>query len=175
MHGAPHIVLVGPMGAGKSAIGQRLAVRMGLPFVDLDACVEADAGQPIAAIFDRLGEGAFRALETRALLQALAAARSVIATGGGAVLAPANREAMQRDARVVYLQVSPSSQLQRVAGDPARPLLRGADPAQRLAALQAQREPLYRALADLAFDTSAYAPDGAAEALHAALQHGVAA
>lgn len=169
MHTAPHIVLVGPMGAGKSAVGRALAARLAMPFVDLDLRIESDAGMAIAGIFERQGEAAFRTMEARALRQALSGAPAVIATGGGAVLASDNRAAMRRAARVIYLHVSPQCQAERLAGDTGRPLLRVADPARRLAELQALREPLYREVAGLVFDTSAHSPDSAAAALHAAL------
>jgi shikimate kinase len=170
MHTAAHIVLVGPMGAGKSSVGRALAARMGVPFVDVDARVEEAAGGTVAAIFQAEGETGFRLREARALLEALAGAPAVIATGGGAVLAPASRDAMRSTGRVVYLRVSPQCQLERMAGDVQRPLLDAADRGQRLAELQAQREPLYREIAELVFDTTAHTPHSAAAALAAILQ-----
>lgn len=165
----PHIVLVGPMGAGKSVVGRLLAARLGRPFVDLDARVEAAAGATVAALFDRIGEAGFRALESRALLEALAGDPAVVATGGGAVLDAGNRDAMRRAGRVVYLQASPECQRARLAGDTARPLLRVADPAMRLADLQARREPLYREVAELLLDTSTSTPADLVEAVVEAL------
>lgn len=162
---ARHVVLVGPMGAGKSTLGRALAKQMGLPFVDLDARIEADAGRRIAAIFAADGEAAFRALESAALREVLLGPVCVIATGGGAVLAEGNRAAMREAGRVVYLQVDPARQLARLAGDTTRPLLQGEDAAARLAALQAQREPLYRAASHHVFDAGPLNPRRAAEAL----------
>lgn len=169
MRHARHIVLVGPMGAGKSHLGRLLALRMERPFVDVDAAIEAAAGCTINALFDSEGEAGFRTREARVLGDLLAAAPAVIATGGGAVLAEANRAAMRAAGTVVYLAVQPAVQLARLSGDDTRPLLRDADPGTRLAALQASREPLYREVADLVFDTSSLSPEAAADALAARL------
>ena len=150
-----NIVLVGPMGSGKSHVGRLLAARLGLVFVDVDARIEADAGLPIPAIFAGEGEAGFRARESRILADTLARQGQVVATGGGAVLDAGN------------LQVELAEQLRRLAGDTGRPLLDVADRAQRLAELQALREPLYREVADLVFETSSLPPDAVAEALAA--------
>lgn len=161
-----HIVLVGPMGAGKSSIGQRLAHRLGRAFVDVDVRIEAEAGMSITSIFSTEDESGFRLRERRALAAVLAHPEpSVIASGGGVVLDPGNRMAMRVAARVIYLKVDPSMQLQRLTGDTTRPLLAGDDPAQRLANLQQQREALYQGVADLTLDTSAHSPATAADAL----------
>ena len=117
MRHARHIVLVGPMGAGKSHLGRLLALRMERPFVDVDAAIEAAAGCTINALFDSEGEAGFRTREARVLGELLAASPAVIATGGGAVLAEANRAAMRAAGTVVYLAVQPAVLL-------ARPLLR---------------------------------------------------
>ena len=162
-----NIVLVGPMGSGKSHVGRLLAARLGLVFVDVDARIEADAGLPIPAIFAGEGEAGFRARESRILADTLARQGQVVATGGGAVLDAGNRDAMSVAGHVIYLQVELAEQLRRLAGDTGRPLLDVADRAQRLAELQALREPLYREVADLVFETSSLPPDAVAEALAA--------
>jgi len=165
MHASHHIVLVGPMGAGKTTLGQALAARLGRAFVDVDARIEADAGQSIPALFAAEGEAGFRRRESDALHAVLAGTPAVIATGGGAVLDAGNRAAMRAAGTVVYLTVDPTTQLARLGGDTGRPLLQTADPAGTLAALQAQREPLYREAAHLVFDPGTLAPDAAALAL----------
>lgn len=162
-----NLALVGPMGSGKTEVGRLLAARMGLAFVDLDASIADAAGMPIPAIFASEGESGFRARESAALLQTLARAGQVIATGGGAVLDAGNRAALRASATVVYLQVAPEEQLRRLAVDTARPLLQGVDRSHRLAQLQAQREPLYREVAQLMFDTGTLPPDEIADALAA--------
>ena len=159
MQNRRHIVLIGPMGSGKSTLGRVLATRLQLPFVDVDADIVAAAGMSIPAIFTAEGEAGFRQRESLALAAALTSAPSVIATGGGAVLCADNRAAIQTAAAVVYLHVSADAQLRRIGGDSNRPLLTTEAPAQRLAALQAQREPLYRQLATCTIDTSTQTPD----------------
>jgi shikimate kinase len=166
-----NIVLAGPMGSGKSHVGGLLAARLGVDFVDLDARIEADAGRPASAIFASEGEAGFRARESRALAEALARDGQVIATGGGAVLDTGNRAVMRAAGWVVYLQVELAEQLRRLAGDTGRPLLEVADRAQRLAELQALREPLYREVADLVLETSTRTPDDIADALAALIAH----
>ena len=160
-----NIVLVGPMGSGKSHVGRLLAARLGLAFTDVDAQVEADAGQPIPAIFAGEGEADFRARESRLLADTLSRPGQVVATGGGAVLDAGNRGAMRASGTVVYLQVEIAEQLRRLAGDSGRPLLDVQDRAERLAELQALREPLYREIADLVIETSALPPEDVLEAL----------
>lgn len=164
-----NIVLVGPMGSGKSHVGRLLAARLGLDFVDVDARIEAEAAMPIPAIFASEGEAGFRAREGAALGQVLALGGQVVATGGGAVLAEVNRAAMRAAGRVVYLHVDPAEQLRRLAGDTGRPLLGVPDRARRLAELQAQREPLYREVADLVLETTGRSPGAVAEALAVSL------
>ncbi|MFT4177927.1 MAG: shikimate kinase [Thermomonas sp.] len=165
MRNRRHIVLIGPMGSGKSTLGPALAARLELGFVDLDARIVADAGCSIARIFADEGEAGFRIRESRALAEALADAPAVIATGGGAVLAQANRNAMRAAGTVVYLHVDADTQLARLAFDTTRPLLQDGDRAQKLAALQAIREPLYREAAHLLFDTAYLMPEAAVAAL----------
>ncbi len=162
-----NVVLVGPMGSGKSHVGRLLAARLGLAFADVDANIEADAGMSIPAIFASEGEPGFRARESRVLADMLQRQGQVIATGGGAVLDAGNRAAIRSAGLVVYLQVDLAEQLRRLAGDASRPLLDVDDRARRLAELQALRESLYREVATLVFETSQRSANNVAEALAA--------
>lgn len=165
MEGASNIVLVGPMGAGKSVVGALLARRLGLPFVDLDALLEEEAGARIADLFRGEGEAAFRTREAALLVRCLAAGGQVVATGGGAVLAAANRSQLRERGLVAWLQADPGTQLRRLEGCSDRPLLEGADRRARLDALAVERDPLYREVADVAIDTRDLDADAVADAL----------
>jgi shikimate kinase len=123
MEGASNIVLVGPMGAGKSVAGALLARRLGASFVDLDALVETEAGTRIADLFRDEGETAFRAREAALLARCLAVDGQVVATGGGAVLAAGNRHRLRQRGLVAWLQADPDTQLSRLEGCRDRPLL----------------------------------------------------
>lgn len=170
MNPAPHLVLIGPMGAGKSSLGRRLAELRGLPFVDLDHEIEIRAGTGIPTIFACEGEAGFRRRERDALAEALARASSVIATGGGAVLDPDNRALMRLHGFVVHLDIDIEEQLQRLARDRSRPLLAVADRGEVLARLAGERGPLYAEIADLQFSPSGLSPTDAAERLARRLQ-----
>ena len=143
------IVLVGPMGAGKSRVGQRLAASADAPFVDTDARITERYG-PIDQIFEREGEEYFRIVEREVVSEALRE-EAVISLGGGAVLHPDTREDLA-DLPVVWLQVSPESAAPRLTGG-NRPLIAEGGMAAWTAILEA-RTPVYEALADLAIDTS---------------------
>ena len=152
MIAAPNLVLVGPMGAGKSSIGRRLAGRLGLRFVDADRAIEDATGATVPVIFECEGEAGFRAREQALLAELCAGHGQLIATGGGAVLDERNRAVLRERGFVVYLRVGIEQQLRRLARDRTRPLLAGADRRERLQQLAAQRGPLYDAIADLTFD-----------------------
>ncbi len=162
MDSAPNIVLVGPMGAGKSSVGRRLADRFGLAFVDADSEIEARTGATIPTIFDCEGEAGFRAREAATLADLLQREGLVIATGGGAVLDAGSRRRMRERGFVVHLKVSLERQLDRLARDRSRPLIAGDDRRQVLERLSAQRAPLYAEVADLHFDTDTLFPPQAA-------------
>lgn len=167
---AAHVALVGPMGAGKSSLAHVLASRFGLRAVDADECIEQAAGLRIAQLFEREGEAAFRQREREVLSELLAGEGCVIATGGGAVLDAATRRDLAARAVVLWLQADVDTQLARLAGDTARPLLATSDPAARLRDLAAVREPLYRELADIELDTSGLSPEDVATRAIAALE-----
>ena len=153
MNPAPNLVLVGPMGAGKTSIGRRLAERFGLQFVDADHHIEQRTGATIASIFEHVGEAGFRERERCALAELLAGEGQLVATSGGAVLDAQNRQRIRERGFVVYLSAGIESQLKRLQRDRTRPLLQRADREQVLRELALQREPLYREVADLVMDT----------------------
>lgn len=153
MNLARTLVLVGPMGAGKSSVGRMLAAQRGVPFVDVDAEIERRTGMRISAIFERDGEPAFRALERDVLADLLGGGPCVLATGGGAVLDALNRQRMREHGVVVHLHAGVEAQLRRLDGDRTRPLLARPDRAAVLHAMAAQRTPLYRGVADFTVDT----------------------
>jgi shikimate kinase len=170
MNPAPNLVLVGPMGAGKTSIGRRLAERFDLAFVDADREIEAQAGASIATIFECEGESGFRARERATLARLIAGDAQVIATGGGAVLDAGTRALLRSRGFVVHLQVSVGGQLQRLSRDRVRPLLQQGDREQILRDLAAARAPLYNEVADLVFDTEGLAAGDAARHLGERLQ-----
>ena len=155
MNPAPNLVLVGPMGAGKTCIGKRVAERFGLRLVDADHEIERLAGTSINTIFEVEGEAGFRARERAVLAALLAQDGIVLSTGGGAVLDADNRRRMRERGFVVHLMVSVEQQLARLARDRSRPLLARGDREQVLRDLSANRAPLYAEVADLVFDTDA--------------------
>ncbi|AGY91311.1 hypothetical protein SPICUR_01460 [Spiribacter curvatus] len=158
------VFLIGPMGAGKSTIGRRLAARLRLSFVDLDAAIEARTGVDIPRIFDIEGEAGFRRREAELLDSLTQQSGILLATGGGAILDADNRRHLSERGQVVYLRASVPAQLARIRHS-NRPLLRDEDPAGRLRAILAERAPLYEALADISIDTEDGSPERIAERL----------
>ncbi len=161
MNPSPNLILVGPMGAGKTCIGRRLAERCGLRFVDADQAIEERTGAAITTIFEHVGESGFREREKAALQQLLDQDGLLISTGGGAVLDPENRSRMLERGFVVYLRVSVEAQLKRLGRDRTRPLLQRSDRAQVLRELAAVRAPIYEQIADLVLDTDRLSPGAA--------------
>lgn len=141
------------MGAGKTTIGRLLARRLNMTFIDSDHEIEARTGASIPWIFEIEGEPSFRRREADVIRDLTAQNGIVLATGGGAVLNPDSRKLLAERGTVVYLRASVNSILQRTAHDRNRPLLQTADPRKKLEDLTAQREPLYREIADLVIDT----------------------
>jgi shikimate kinase len=149
-----NIYLVGLMGSGKTTIGRALARRMGRRFFDSDHEIEHRTGVRIPVIFEHEGEAGFRKREAQTISELTQDVAIVLATGGGAILNPENREAMRSTGWVVYLDVPIHILLERTRHDSNRPLLQVADPKERLTALRTQRDPLYREIADLVIDGS---------------------
>jgi shikimate kinase len=172
MNPASKLFLVGPMGAGKSTIGRRLAKLYGLPFIDLDTLIEQRTGASIPLIFEHEGEAGFRRREAELLAECAEAPDPlVLATGGGAVLAPANRALLRTRGFVVHLAIGVDHQLARLARDTRRPLLATPDRRQRLEALAAERTPLYREIADFTFEAGPLNPGAAARRIVSLLDH----
>ena len=148
-----NVFLIGPMGSGKTAVGKHLAKLLHLQFYDSDAEIEHRTGVDIPYIFEKEGEAGFRERE-REVIDSLTAMNDVIiATGGGAVLLPENREHLASRGRVVYLQTGIEQQLERTRHGRQRPLLYTDNPEQMLRDLMAFRAPLYEAIAAVVVPT----------------------
>jgi len=145
--------LVGLPGSGKSAVGRRLAGKLNLPFIDSDTVIEQRIGCSIREFFEREGEARFRDIEEEVIAGLARAGGAVVATGGGAVLRPANRQQLHGHFHVIYLRSTPEDLYRRLRHDVKRPLLQVADPLARLRELHAARDPLYRETAHEALDT----------------------
>lgn len=154
-----NIVLVGPMGAGKSTIGRLLAAELGLPFFDSDREIESRSGANIPWIFDVEGEEGFRRRETQTIIELLQEEGPIVmATGGGAIMRAENRTAISQSSTVIYLHTTIEQQLQRTSKDKNRPLLQNDNPKAVLENLFEIRDPLYREAADLIVKTDRQSP-----------------
>ena len=153
MLNAGNIILVGPMGSGKSAVGRLLAQRLDLALVDSDAEIEERTGVDIAYIFEREGEAGFRSREAEILDDITQRRGVLVATGGGAVLDAGTRARLRSRGCVVYLRTSVDQQLARTRRNALRPLLLNPDPRGTLERLMAQRAALYEEVADVIIDT----------------------
>ena len=147
------LILVGMMGAGKTTVGRLLARRLKRSFYDTDEQIERRCGVRVPVIFEIEGEAGFRAREAQMIEELCVLDNAVLATGGGAVLAKENRRIIAARGTVVYLHARPAQLWQRLRHDRNRPLLATADPQKRLEQLYAERDPLYREVADLVIDT----------------------
>ena len=137
------VALVGMMGAGKTAVGKALAVRLGVPFLDSDAEIEKAADRSIAEIFTDHGEAFFRSRETEVIGRLLENHRAILSTGGGAFLSQTNREMIAEKGVAVWLKADLDLLWNRVKHKSTRPLLRTENPYETLKDLVAAREPLY--------------------------------
>jgi shikimate kinase len=161
-----NVYLIGPMGSGKTTIGQRLAKMLNLEFLDNDHELEGQTGANVSLIFDLEGEEGFRKRET-ALLKKLTARKNVlIATGGGSILKQENRDLLRESGLVVYLQTSVSQQIRRLSRDKTRPLLQSNNREEKLACLAKERNPLYQELADVTFQSQNCSLYATSHALH---------
>jgi len=155
-----NIALIGFMGTGKTVVGRRLAEVTGKDFLELDAVIAEKAGLSIPEIFRREGEAGFRQREAAAVAEAAGRRNTVIACGGGVVLATMNIVRLHESAEIVVLTAARQVILKRTRQDGAtRPLLVGADPAMAVARLLADRRPLYRQAADVTVSTTRRTPD----------------
>jgi shikimate kinase len=167
------VALVGLMGAGKSAIGRRLAQRLDLPFVDADDEIERAAGCSISEFFERFGEAEFRNGERRVIARLLEGPPIVLSTGGGAYMDPTTRALMREKALTVWLRADLDVLFDRVKKRAHRPLLRQGDPREILARLMDQRYPVY-AEADLVVESTAQPADRTTEQVIEALRRHLA-
>ncbi|HZQ01114.1 MAG TPA: shikimate kinase [Reyranella sp.] len=157
------------MGAGKSAIGKRLAQRLGLPFVDADEEIERAAGCSVAEFFERFGEAEFRAGERRVIERLLDGPLHVLSTGGGAYMDAKTRELLRAKAITVWLRADLDVLFERVKRRGHRPLLRQGEPKEILARLMQQRYPVY-AEADLVVESTAQPAERTTEEVIEALR-----
>ncbi len=148
-----NIILIGPMGSGKSTIGSLIAKRLHRDFMDSDHYIEERTGVDIARIFDVEGEQGFRDRESKALIDLLSQSDRVIATGGGSVLRQENQRLLKQKGYIVFLDTTVNQQMQRLRRDKKRPLLQTENPRERLEVLLAERRPIYLDLADLTIKT----------------------
>jgi shikimate kinase len=155
MKGRGNIYLVGMMGAGKTTVGRWLARRLKLRFFDSDQEIERRCGVKIPVVFEIEGEAGFRSREAQVIAELTKLEGIVLATGGGAVLLPQNRQLLAASGFVAYLRAQPEDLHERVRHDRNRPLLATPDPRGRLRELYLERDPLYREIADVVIDTGA--------------------
>ncbi|WP_157662629.1 shikimate kinase AroK [Sulfuriferula sp. AH1] len=148
-----NIYLVGLMGSGKTTVGKLLSKQLRRPFYDTDHEIVRRTGVTIPMIFEVEGEAGFRKREEQMIAELTRLDGVILATGGGAIISPANREQLKQHGTVVYLRGTVDELWQRTRHDRNRPLLQTQDPKARLRELYAQRDPLYREIADVIVDT----------------------
>ena len=156
MNPAANLFLIGPMGAGKTSIGRRLARQLGMAFLDLDVEFETRVGASIALTFEIEGESGFRKRECDLLAELVRRRGVVLSTGGGAVLDAHNRELLRNNGFVIWLDTDVDTQLSRLQADRQRPLLQGPDRRAKLERMAELRNPLYAETADLRISASSF-------------------
>jgi shikimate kinase len=149
----PLICLIGLPGVGKSTVGRHLARSLSCRFIDSDSEIEKRLGCTIREFFEREGEASFRDVEQAVIAELAGLGEGVLATGGGAVLRDANRQALRDASTVFYLRSKPEDLFRRLRHDTHRPLLQVRDPLRKLRELFMQRDPLYRRMAHFTIDT----------------------
>lgn len=152
------LVLIGPMGAGKSTIGRMLASKLGFDFVDTDQVIEQRTGANIPWIFDVEGEAGFRDREQAVLAELVMLNNTVIATGGGIIEREENRKLLQSLNKVIYLTASIDQLVARTSKDKKRPLLQVPDPKAKIIELLERRDPLYRTVASMTLISDGLSP-----------------
>jgi shikimate kinase len=164
-----NVYLIGPMGSGKTTIGQRVAKLLDLEFLDSDQELEKQTGASVGLIFDLEGEEGFRKRETAMLAKLVTRNGILLATGGGTVVRRENREMLKSSGLVVYLSTHVSQQINRLSHDKSRPLLQSGDREERLTRLAEVRNPLYEQIADLTFRSQNRGLDSASRAVYKAI------
>jgi shikimate kinase len=148
-----NIILIGPMGAGKTTIGRQLAKKLSKQFYDSDHEIEQKTGADIPLIFELEGEEGFRKRESQVLSELVSRQNVVLSTGGGAVLDPQNRKAFTENGIIIYLKSTAEKLFSRIADDKRRPLLQSDDRLNKIKTILDEREPIYLELADEVIDT----------------------
>lgn len=165
-----HIFLIGFMGAGKSTVAKTLHTMTGMPVLEMDSEIERRAGMKIPEIFASRGEAGFRRMETRLLHSLRESAPLLVSCGGGVVTRSVNVQEMRAQGTIVLLTARPETVLVRVARSHNRPLLEGRKTVEGIAALQAERLPLYQAAAEVTVATDDRSTRAVAAEILAALR-----
>lgn len=153
MHDEKNIILIGPMGAGKTTIGRQLAKRLSKEFYDSDHEIEKHTGADIALIFEIEGENGFRKRESQVLEELVSNKNIVLSTGGGAILDSKNRELLSNNGLIIYLKSTAEKLYKRIANDKCRPLLQTDDRLKKIKTILHERESIYLSLANEVVET----------------------
>ncbi|HIM07302.1 MAG TPA: shikimate kinase AroK [Gammaproteobacteria bacterium] len=148
-----NIFLIGPMGAGKTTIGRQLAKKLSSQFYDSDYEIEQRTGADIPLIFELEGEEGFRKRETQVIEELVSLKNIILSTGGGSVLSPVNRKALEDNGTIIYLKSTAEKLFKRTAEDKRRPLLQTEDRLGQIKKILSEREPYYLSMADEIIDT----------------------